>query len=307
MVSKQCRVCEKFKDTSEFYKDYRYGNCVRNICKECFNTQAKQYQQFPSYKEYRQSEKHKQYQKEYLKKYYIIKKEELQIKRKKWREKNKEKLKIKQKEYQERKKEEIKIKSKLHRDKIKLEVLKYYSENEIPNCKMCGENHNEFLEIDHIKGGGREHKRNINRSTLHIWLKKNNYPIGYQILCSNCNIKKERLLSRELDKTRTKRQLNGIRNDAKLKFETMLKYSVNGEIKCSCPNCNVNDIDILCIDHIDNNGAEHRKKEELKGGKDMYRWLKRNNYPTGFRILCNNCNQALNNYGYCPHNKEILV
>jgi len=24
-------------------------------------------------------------------------------------------------------------------------------------------------------------------------------------------------------------------------------------------------------------------------------------YPTGFRVLCHNCNQAIGLYGYCPH------
>jgi hypothetical protein len=50
----------------------------------------------------------------------------------------------------------------------------------------------------------------------------------------------------------------------------------------------------LSIDHINGNGAEHRR--ELKrttggstGGHDFYRWLKNNNFPDGYQVLCMNC------------------
>jgi hypothetical protein len=36
----------------------------------------------------------------------------------------------------------------------------------------------------------------------------------------------------------------------------------------------------------------------------LYLWLKRNNYPTGFRVLCHNCNLAIGFYGYCPHHRQ---
>ena len=68
------------------------------------------------------------------------------------------------------------------------------------------------------------------------------------------------------------------------RFDAILHYS-NGNMKCDL--CPENDIDILCIDHVNHNGAEHRK--------EMYNtricdWLRRHNYPDGFRILCFNCN-----------------
>ena len=39
---------------------------------------------------------------------------------------------------------------------------------------------------------------------------------------------------------------------------------------------------------------------ELKGEK-LNRWLKNNNYPKGFQILCWNCNFAKGVLGQCPH------
>jgi len=65
------------------------------------------------------------------------------------------------------------------------EVLKHYG-GEPPKCACCGEDRFEFLSIDHINGGGKEHIKSIGY-TLARWLKKNHYPEGYRVLCHNCN------------------------------------------------------------------------------------------------------------------------
>lgn len=44
----------------------------------------------------------------------------------------------------------------------------------------------------------------------------------------------------------------------------------------------------LAIDHINNDGAEHRSKV----GGNIYKWLKMNNCPEGFQVLRYNCNMA---------------
>lgn len=62
-------------------------------------------------------------------------------------------------------------------------------------------------------------------------------------------------------------------------------------------------MDVLSIDHTNNNGAEHRKEIGV-GGNTLYQWLKNNHYPGGFRVLCMNCNRARGSYGYCPHEKD---
>lgn len=55
----------------------------------------------------------------------------------------------------------------------------------------------------------------------------------------------------------------------------------------------------LTIDHINNDGAAHRKKinGHNHGGVDMGSWLRRNNYPEGFQVLCVNCNHAKGRIG----------
>lgn len=59
-------------------------------------------------------------------------------------------------------------------------------------CKCCGDAHFEFLSIDHIDGGGRQHRKEIGAVVIYQWLKKNNFPPGFQVLCMNCNCGKER-------------------------------------------------------------------------------------------------------------------
>lgn len=92
----------------------------------------------------------------------------------------------------------------------------------------------------------------------------------------------------------------------KLKLAAMAAY---GGAYCLC--CGEEHIEFLTIDHIEKNGAEHRR-EMLKekgwnvsskslSGSHLYLWLKENNYPSGFRVLCFNCNTALGHFGYCPH------
>jgi hypothetical protein len=55
-----------------------------------------------------------------------------------------------------------------------------------------------------------------------------------------------------------------------------------------CVGCGESDIRILQIDHI--NGGGHKHSKEIGGRGKMYKWLKDNGYPEGFRVLCPSCN-----------------
>ena len=60
-----------------------------------------------------------------------------------------------------------------------------------------------------------------------------------------------------------------------------------------CVKCGFNDSRALQIDHINNDGAEERKKlfgSRLDAGIRFYYYLKRNNFPEGYQVLCANCN-----------------
>ena len=70
-------------------------------------------------------------------------------------------------------------------------VIGHYSQGTY-RCACCGESQYDFLELDHINGGGgRENLqlfggRSVS-SALFCWLVTNGFPPGYQILCANCN------------------------------------------------------------------------------------------------------------------------
>lgn len=191
-----------------------------------------------------------------------------------------------------------KIESKLNRDSIRLKVLNHYSNHNL-KCKNCNEIHIEFLEIDHINGGGKKHKKSLHLygNALYRWLVKNNYPDGYQVLCSNCNWKKRK--SSMVGITGSDHQKSRYKRSLKLRNEIFSHYTTNDIIKCSCNDCNVTDLNVLTIDHKNGNGSDHRKR--VGYGDQVYKDIKMNNYPAEYRILCRNCNQSLGNYGYCPH------
>lgn len=65
---------------------------------------------------------------------------------------------------------------------------------------------------------------------------------------------------------------------------------------CNC--CGETTTEFLTIDHINNDGAQHRRQ---LNGKSMYTWLEKNDYPPGFQVLCMNCNWGKRTHGICPH------
>ena len=67
--------------------------------------------------------------------------------------------------------------------------------------------------------------------------------------------------------------------------------------QCEC--CGESNILFLSVDHINNDGASHRK--EIGRGR-INQWLINNNFPPGFQLLCFNCNLGkYRNGGVCPH------
>ena len=70
-------------------------------------------------------------------------------------------------------------------------VLTHYSKVGYPCCVDCGEYDIRCLSIDHINGGGTQHRKKTGSGhNFYIWLKKNDYPEGYDTTCMNCNFKR---------------------------------------------------------------------------------------------------------------------
>lgn len=86
----------------------------------------------------------------------------------------------------------------------------------------------------------------------------------------------------------------------RIRHQVIMAY---GGYKCTC--CGETTPEFLQIDHIDNDGAEHRR--HIGKGYSVIWWIIRNNFPPGFQVLCANCNHAKAIYGYCPHHREKTV
>lgn len=59
-------------------------------------------------------------------------------------------------------------------------------------CTCCGSDIPEFLELHHLDGNGRQHRKEVLRSAGHLyyhWLIKNNFPTDIRLclLCGNCH------------------------------------------------------------------------------------------------------------------------
>ena len=67
--------------------------------------------------------------------------------------------------------------------------------------------------------------------------------------------------------------------------------------KCVC--CGETELDFLCIDHINGGGAKHKKEVG-----NLYSWLRKEEYPAGFQVLCWNCNHGKYTNGFCPHQQK---
>jgi len=87
------------------------------------------------------------------------------------------------------------------------------------------------------------------------------------------------------EKNKEQQQKNHREYTRRLK-ETVLTHYGNGEMKCVL--CGFDNPHALTIDHINGNGSTHRRAIG-GGGVKTYLWLRRNNYPSGYRTLCSNC------------------
>lgn len=83
----------------------------------------------------------------------------------------------------------------------------------------------------------------------------------------------------------------------------LLMHYSGGKMECAC--CGEREKLFLSLDHINNDGAEHRRNY---GGRKSFsadsfaRVLIKEGFPNGLQVLCMNCNwgKRMNN-GVCPH------
>jgi rubrerythrin len=91
------------------------------------------------------------------------------------------------------------------------------------------------------------------------------------------------------------------RRRARLRAEVLAAYGG----ACAC--CQERRPEFLAVDHINGDGAAHRRELKSRAMAHLYNLLKKQGFPKDrFRLLCHNCNHARGLYGYCPHERERL-
>jgi hypothetical protein len=80
--------------------------------------------------------------------------------------------------------------SKAARGKLVRSILSHYSNGDMC-CACCGERQYLFLTLDHIEGGGTQERLALSNGKgggrgVYLRLKREGYPVGYQVLCVNC-------------------------------------------------------------------------------------------------------------------------
>lgn len=177
--------------------------------------------------------------------------------------------------------------TKRYMDKLRDEVFAIYG----GACIVCGESHPAFLSVDHMNNDGAEHRQNTgNGRRFYQWLRKNNFPQeGFQLLCANCNWRKYV-------------SLKGSEKTYHRHWYTKLRQEIIDAYQGVCSCCGEDRPEVLTIDHVHNDGAEHRR-EIGHGGANLYAWLHKQGFPQDgrFALLCFNCNIAKQHYGVCPH------
>jgi len=170
-------------------------------------------------------------------------------------------------------------------------------------CTQCKTTELSFLTLDHIKNDGYEVRRNNNNIAgvkLASKLRNLGYPqdAGIQILCWNCQLGKLRnrgvLVNNNIiylcDCVTTKPCLHNLSYDQRKRRKLCLRtFQAYGGSECV--RCHEINPFYLTIEHSNGDGKEHHKVI----GKDIYTWLRRNNYPQdlGLCILCANCNSSV--------------
>lgn len=173
------------------------------------------------------------------------------------------------------------------KNKLKVEVFSSYSDGDV-KCRWCGESDVDVLSIDHLDGNGADHRREIyggnisGGSRFYFWLKKNNYPDGFQVLCFNCQFKKR--LTEIRPENPTHLQQVRARYVRSIKLECLENY---GGLRCDCGK---DDADVLTLDHVNDDGAEHRRETGTRGF-NFYMMLRKSGFPSEppLQVMCLNC------------------
>jgi hypothetical protein len=92
--------------------------------------------------------------------------------------------------------------------------------------------------------------------------------------------KRDRIKYATTRKSYSKEYIKGVR------YQVLSHYS--GSVQPFCKHCGFSNIKALQLDHINNNGADDKRK--FGNNIRLARYLIDANFPEGYQVLCANCN-----------------
>jgi hypothetical protein len=98
--------------------------------------------------------------------------------------------------------------------------------------------------------------------------------------------RKYRLVHPAVMKERDK--INSRHRRVETKIKVLSNYGRHKQLQCSWPDCPIIDIDMLCLDHVNDDGFEQRRSGLFTNR--LYEYLLREGYPEGYQTLCANHN-----------------
>jgi len=157
MAEKTCRRCKVLKPLEAFHRNKHFADGRSSYCIECDNARNRLY-----FKRYTPEmlDEHRRRAREYARKRYHL---------------YKDRYLVRQREYIKHRKTEVHA-----------SLLKLFGDH----CACCGEANKDFLTLDHIRGGGNDHRKMLSGHTTRVWLDAitdDKRHEKYQLLCMNCN------------------------------------------------------------------------------------------------------------------------
>lgn len=162
-------------------------------------------------------------------------------------------------------------------------------------CEDCKKEYREKQKRDY-----QEHKEERRKRDKKYYRENRDQIRAQQKDYYNKNSDKIRNQQRE---SRKKHAETARKYNRKRRMKVLIHYG-GDQPKCAC--CGETIIGFLTVDHIENNGAIHRRK--LGKGRSIIDWIITHRYPKGFQILCYNCNCGRgHNNGICPHTEPTSI
>lgn len=157
------------------------------------------------------------------------------------------------------------------------------------SCKECRQKNNDIHKK--IKSSRKKSGLCIQCGIRVPWTDRQHKNAIKRVRCKECLDYQHsiRIKRRDKDRTYSKDYRDNIKN---------LVYIGYGD-KCNC--CNDRNREFFTIDHINDDGAIHRRELGNISSVEQYKWIIDNSYPNILQILCANCHLSKTRMGVCYH------